>query len=89
MLPEDLAGAYRGIILNGETEPEWPYVKAADRICAYLKCVEELKGGNSEFQKAAQSILKSIQALKLEAVGDFMAEFAPSYALALDELNEP
>jgi 5'-deoxynucleotidase len=89
MLPEDLAGAYRGIILNGETEPEWPYVKAADRICAYLKCVEELKGGNSEFQKAAQSILRSIQALKLEAVGDFMAEFAPSYALALDELNEP
>lgn len=88
MLPGDLRPVFSGIIIDGEKESEWKYVKAADRICAYLKCVQELKSGNEEFRKAAQSILKSIESLPMPAVLDFMREFAPSYALALDELNE-
>lgn len=87
MLPDDLQGAYRPLVLENEQEPEWCFVKAADRICAYLKCVEELKQGNREFEKAAQNILESIKALEMKAVSDFMSEFAPSYKLALDELN--
>ena len=87
MLPEDLKNIYRPLVTQNEDAAEWPYVKAADRICAYLKCVEELKQGNHEFEKAAQNILAAIEALPIEAVSDFMREFAPSYALALDELN--
>lgn len=88
MLPEDLHDGYHNVIAKGESDPEWPYVKAADRISAYLKCIQELKNGNLEFQMASESILKSIQQLPMEAVSDFMRDFVPSYALALDELNE-
>jgi len=87
MLPNDMKNTYVKLIDEAENQPEWPYVKAADKICAYLKCVEELKSGNTEFQKAAQSTLKSINELELDSVKDFMRDFAPSYSLALDELN--
>ncbi len=87
MLPVDLHPAYEPLLAPDTTALPWALVKAADRIAAYAKCVEELKAGNTEFATAAQSILVSIQALELHAVRDFMAEFAPSYALSLDELN--
>ena len=87
MLPKDLRPGYEMLILRGNEEPEWIYVKAADRICAYLKCLDELKSGNAEFAKAAESTHASIIEMEIEAVKDFMLEFAPSYSLPLDELN--
>ncbi|MGI5898349.1 MAG: 5'-deoxynucleotidase [Christensenellales bacterium] len=87
MLPDDIKPEYQSLILFSKNEPEWKFVKAADRICAYIKCIEELKSGNEEFKKAAESTLKSIQAIDIKAVDDFMREFAPSYSLPLDELN--
>lgn len=87
MLPDDLQGAYEGLLAPCEDQAAWRVTKAADRIAAYTKCLEELKAGNREFEKAAQSIEKSIRKIELAEVGDFMREFVPSFALSLDELN--
>jgi len=87
LLPEDLRGEYEPLLLPDETSPEWKIVKAADRISAYLKCLEEEGYGNREFLVAKQNIEKSILALELPEVNDFMNEFAPSFMLPLDGLN--
>ena len=87
MLPEDLRGAYEAFIIEPEQDGEWQRVKAADRICAYLKCVEEERSGNSEFTQAKHAIAKTIDAIDLPEVKDFMHEFVPAFLLSLDELN--
>lgn len=87
MLPEDLRQAYAPYLDPDEGEAAWRLVKAADRICAYLKCVEEIKAGNDEFAKAKASIEADIEALGMPEVKDFMREFVPSFRLSLDELN--
>lgn len=86
MLPDELQPAYAPIV-NGEGSEDWATVKAADRICAYLKCVEEQKAGNTEFEKASENILNDIKKLALPEVDYFMEMFAPSFSLTLDELN--
>lgn len=64
-------------------------VKAADRISAYAKCIEELRAGNHEFDAAAHTIRTAIDAVKWPEVQDFVREMIPSFALTLDELNRP
>ncbi|NLC84649.1 MAG: hypothetical protein GX749_06195, partial [Ruminococcaceae bacterium] len=59
----------------------------ADRICAYLKCVEEEKAGNNEFKLARQATLAKIEATDLPEVRHFMRDFVPSFSLTLDELD--
>lgn len=86
MLPDDLQSDYRPLVLQADA-PERTLVKAADRICAYLKCLDELKAGNQEFRKAADSILDSIRAIPLPEVAVFMSSFVPSFELTLDELG--
>jgi 5'-deoxynucleotidase len=86
-LPEDLREDYEPWLLPDETSPEWKLVKAADRISAYLKCIEEEGYGNAEFTAAKQSICKSIEDMHLPEAEDFLREFAPSFALPLDALN--
>ncbi|MGI6049646.1 MAG: 5'-deoxynucleotidase [Acetivibrionales bacterium] len=87
LLPEELAESYKEILFYDETSLEGRLVKAADRICAYIKCVEELKAGNAEFQKAQQSILKRILGLNLPEIDYFMNHFMYPFCLTLDELN--
>lgn len=88
MLPEDVRREYAHLLLDPENDPEWVRVKAADKISAYLKCVEENRAGNSEFRKAEESILREIQEkYDLPEVRAFMEEFVPSFSLTLDELN--
>ena len=88
MLPEELRDDYAGLLeLQSADGTEYAIVKAADKICAYLKCVEELKAGNGEFKKAKASIEKELKACPLEEVKYFMREFTPSFGLTLDELN--
>ena len=87
MLPEDLRASYAPYLLADESDNAWHIVKAADRICAYLKCVEEMKAGNMEFAKAKAAILQDIEGMERPEVADFMREFAPSFELSLDELN--
>jgi 5'-deoxynucleotidase len=87
MLPPPLAGRYRDIVQPDTSSEEWRVVKAADNLAAYLKCVEELAVGNKEFLKASQATLSKVMALGMPEVDLFMREYAPSFGLALDELN--
>lgn len=86
-LPEDLRPKYDWLLFPNEDSEEWKLVKAADRISAYVKCVEEAGFGNEEFTKAKENIRESILEMNLPEANDFMREFAPSFSLALDALN--
>jgi 5'-deoxynucleotidase len=88
MLPEVMRGEYEKLIVRKEDDENvYAIVKAADKICAYLKCVEELSAGNMEFAKAEVAILKAIEGMDMPEVGYFMDKFVPSFKLTLDELN--
>ena len=87
MLPEDLKEEYKQYIIPEADTEEYRLVKCADRLSAYLKCVEEVKAGNSEFKKAKSSIGGELKGLKQPEVQYFLKEFAPSYELTLDELD--
>ncbi len=88
MLPEKIRLAYQPIFFAQEEDGEvWQIIKAADKIAAYLKCLEELKDGNQEFSQAKESIAADIMAFGLPEVDYFMETFVPSFSLTLDELN--
>lgn len=87
MLPEELKDEYRKYILPEENCLEVKLVKYADKLSAYLKCVEELKLGNLEFKKAKTTIEKELKAFKSKEVDYYLKEFAPAYELSLDELD--
>ena len=87
MLPEDMQSAFRPYIEPEERAYEWRLVKAADRISAYLKCIEEEKMGNRDFAQAKLSILESINQNNLPEVHEFVREFIPSFSLSPDELS--
>ena len=86
-LPEDLRPAYEPLLCPDEQSEEWKLVKAADKLSAYIKCVEEAGYGNDEFRQAQVTILLSIRETGVPEVEDFLREFAPSFALPLDALN--
>ena len=87
MLPAELQDSYRPYVCIAHDDPDYVYVKAADKICAYLKCVEELKWGNREFTKAEATIKNELAKVELRAVKYFMENFVESFSLTLDELN--
>lgn len=87
MLPEALRPSYRELMtMSGEQDEALKaLVKAADRISAVIKCVEERRSGNRDFSKAEQTILKSIADMGLPEADYFIKEFLPSYGLTLEE----
>ncbi len=88
MLPDSFKADYQDLFfLTGKDGEHWALVKAADKICAYLKCLEELKAGNQEFSKAERAIKAEIAKLDLPEVAYFMDRYVPSFSLTLDELN--
>ena len=88
MLPPDLREYYTPLIAHDESTQEWKIVKAADRICAYIKCLEERKSGNQEFESARKSVKKTLDQIDLDEVQDFMMECIPGFAMTLDEISE-
>ena len=86
LAPEELREAYRPYFIPSQNAA-LQLVKAADRIAAYIKCVEERQAGNREFLSAEVSILKSIQAIDLPEVQDFFRECVPSFGMNLDEIS--
>ncbi len=86
MLPAELKQVYEKLMFHDGDEL-YAIVKAADKLCAYIKCVEELKCNNSEFEKAAVNILATLQSTDMPEVKYFMDNFIPSFSLTLDELN--
>ena len=86
MIPDDLSCSYSDLLLPNEADlPLWRLVKAADKISAYIKCVEEESAGNREFVKAKQTLLQAIEALDSEEANAFLDEFMPSFEKTLDE----
>lgn len=87
LLPQDFYEEYEPVLIPMEEEENiWKTVKAADKISAYIKCVEEEKSGNKEFLKAKQSILNEIKKLDRDDVNIFMEQFMDGYNLTLDEM---
>lgn len=86
-LPDELKPVFSQYVLHDPQSQEYRIVKYADRIAAYIKCIEETKSGNSEFKKAKKSIEKDILSFDAEEVGYFMEKFVPSYKKTLDELD--
>jgi len=88
MLPEDIRRSYTSIFFPQEEDAYlWKLVKAADKLSALIKCIEERKAGNSEFLSAEKSLREILGEMKLEEVPIFMQEFLPAYDKTLDELN--
>ncbi|MBQ8283836.1 MAG: 5'-deoxynucleotidase [Clostridia bacterium] len=86
-LPKELQGSLSPYVLADEDSVEYRLVKAADRLAAYIKCLEELRSGNSEFTKAKKSIEEDLRGRNLPEVEYFFENFIPSFALTLDELE--
>ena len=86
MLPEELQEVYAPILTISDEETE-QLVKAADKLSAYIKCVEELKAGNTEFRDAAAQTRQALEGYHLPEVAYFLEVFMDSFALTLDELK--
>ena len=87
-LPDDLKEDYRALLLPDESDPYiLRLVKAADRLSALIKCIEEEQMGNREFSRAKTEIIHSLEEMHLPETAVFIQEFLPSYSLSLDEQN--
>ena len=86
MLPRELSDEYRKVMMH-DSDPDYKLVKAADKICAYIKCIEEIKSGNMEFSKAKENLFKEICSFDMDEVVYFIQNCLPSFELSLDELN--
>lgn len=86
-LPEDLEKEFEKIVLHDETSEEYKVVKRADRLCAYVKCLSELKRGNQEFAKAKITIENQLKADGAPETEYFIENFVPSFLKTLDELS--
>ena len=86
MLPPELQPAYAALL--GEPDPAvQALVKAADKLSAHLKCLEELKAGNREFQSAARQTRQALEDYRLPELDYFLEHFLPAFSLTLDELQ--
>lgn len=88
-LPEELRSDYEPLLAEGGDEEEElrVLVKAADKLSALIKCLQERQAGNMEFVKAEEAALRSIKAMNLPEAEIFLKEFLPAYRLTLDELD--
>ncbi|WMY95407.1 MAG: 5'-deoxynucleotidase [Arsenophonus sp.] len=88
MLPEELQKEFL-IILNDEyfSEKEYRIIKSADALCAYLKCLEELSAGNSEFNIAKRRLEKILTEFYTDEIQYFMKNFVSGFQLSLDEIT--
>jgi 5'-deoxynucleotidase len=88
MIPGELRADYHALFFDEPADREHgELVKAADRLAAYMKCLEELAAGNHEFSKAEKALRASVDALELPEVRYFLETFVPSLRLTLDELG--
>ena len=86
MLPQELQSVYAPILTPTDPDVE-RLVKAADKLSAYIKCVEEVKAGNTEFREAAAQPRKALEGYGLPEVAYFLDTFIDSFSLTLDELK--
>ncbi|MDX7991810.1 5'-deoxynucleotidase [Xenorhabdus sp. Reich] len=88
MLPAELQDDFRSILdEHCHTEEETLIIKQADALCAYLKCLEELSAGNTEFNQAKTRLEKTLTDRHSAEMDYFMDVFVPSFSLSLDEIS--
>ena len=86
MLPPELVSVYEPLVRESD-EGVRRYVKAADKLSAYVKCVEEGKAGNTEFKKAAEQTMAALKEMDMEELDWFIERFLSAFELTLDELQ--
>lgn len=86
MLPDELRGDYDEILRPADEDVE-ALVKAADKLSAYIKCLEELKAGNLEFKRAAEQTASALESFHLPELDYFRRHFLRSFELTLDEME--
>ena len=86
MLPDELRASYEHYVLEDD-ESLNPIVKAADKLSAYIKCVEEQKAGNTEFDSAAKQTMEAMKAMESPELNWFIEHALPAFSLNLDELE--
>ena len=85
-IPEKMRKYYDSVLLETEEENElWKYVKAADKLSALIKCLEEEQMGNSDFADAKLTIEEYLKNMNMKEVDFFMEKFLPAYSMTLDE----
>ena len=88
LIPDPLKPGYQAFFRpEARDRAHRELVKAADKLCAYLKCLEETGAGNPEFAQAEKALRASVEGLDLPEVRYFLETFVPSFRLTLDELN--
>jgi 5'-deoxynucleotidase len=88
MVPDELADDYRAVLLPEACDgAQREIVKAADKLAAYIKCLEETAAGNREFSKAEEALRKMVAGIDLPEVRYFLDTFVESCRLTLDELG--
>ena len=87
MLPKEMQDGIAPYVNADEESVEYKLVKAADRLAAYIKCLEEIRLGNTEFTKAKKSIEEDLHSRQMPEVEYFFEKFVPSFELSLDELE--
>ena len=86
-LPDELRPAYDSLLTGEAAARTHELVKAADKLSAYIKCIEERKAGNKEFLSAERQTRAALEASALPEVAYFLANFIPAFELDLDELG--
>ncbi len=88
-LPEDMRPYYEPLFFQQEgKEYQWRIVKAADKLSALIKCLEEMRSGNLEFATALDTTKEALRNMHMEEVDIFMREFLPAYNMTLDDLQK-
>ncbi len=87
MLPPELQSSFEPIMIGDAAKELHPIVKAADKLSAYIKCIEERKAGNNEFLSAEKQTRDSLLRSDLPEVKYFMENFIPAFEKTLDELG--
>ena len=86
-LPAELRTSYEQLLIGASHESVRDLVKAADKLSAYIKCIEERKAGNNEFLSAEAQTLNALKSYRMPEVDYFIEHFIPAFELTLDELG--
>lgn len=88
-LPKEMQSEYAPLLTPAKSEADarlWQLVKASDKLCAYIKCIEEEKCGNTEFREARKTLHAALLANPLPELHKFMEDYLPAFELTVDEL---
>lgn len=85
MLPKELLAAYEPLVMEEDASVR-PIIKAADKLSAYIKCIEEQKAGNTDFDSAVEQTMGAMQAMDMPELNWFIENCLPAFSLNLDQL---